>query len=113
LGELVVAKCVPISPRTTTRVDDRCSVCGRESRTLVGVEVQEHRWSQTMGVLEPIRAPRSPGAGLFVGREHLDLDALFRTIEFPEAIFCTDGARLRMESLELSNLTFLEFGEVS
>lgn len=109
--ELVVDHYVHIRPETTTQVRSTCAVCGRVSRNLVGGENKQRRWSQEMKDLVPIREPRIPGKGLFVSRDELGAAGLFRTYEFPYAIFCTDEVKALFEKAQFTNLDFLECGE--
>jgi len=54
------------------------------------------------------RHPRGQGQGLFVRPE----TGIFRIIEIPGPIFCSDDVKHLIEQNEFSNVSFLEMGEV-
>lgn len=112
LAELVVNHYVHTLPTTTTVVMDKCAVCGRENRHLTGVEVKQHRWSQEVGDLVPHLKARVPGQGVFISHTEVDGVGLFRAKEIVPGVLCTDEVKAAIEGAKLTNIDFLEYGDV-
>ncbi len=111
LMELVVGHQAPILPETTTVVMDRCATCGRENRHLTGVEIKQHRWSQEIEDLVPRYVPRTPGQGVFVSKSDVG-HGIFRANMIVPGILCTDEVKAVIEGAKLTNIDFLEYGDV-
>lgn len=112
LVELVIDLYVHALPETTTIVMDRCDTCGRENRHLTGVESKKRVWSPARRELVPDQTPRVPGQGLFVSCAEVGAAGLFRTYEFPGTLLCTDGVKAAIEEAKLTNIDFLEYGDL-
>ena len=55
---------------------------------------------------------RVPDKGLFVREVDLNGADIFRVQEFPGWILCTDRAKTFVEDRRLTNVTFLEYGDI-
>jgi hypothetical protein len=81
---------------------------GSEQYEVSGVERREAIWDQQRMELVKRRHPRIDGQGLFVRAE----TGIFRIAEFPGWILCVDEVKQLIESHSLTNVSFLEMGEV-
>ncbi|AAN51450.1 hypothetical protein [Leptospira interrogans] len=113
LVELIVNKKVPLLHKTTTKIIDRCEICGRTQRELIGVEEKEHFWNASSKKLIKINKTRESEKGLFVSSSDIGSNAIFfRVDEFSDAILCTDEMKKILEEKEYTNIDFLAYGEV-
>jgi hypothetical protein len=112
LEELIVNHTVPLLPDTTAKVIDVCNSCGRKSRILLGVETQEYKWDISASALVEVRKQKEPGKGIFVARSNIESHSFFRIEEFSSAIFCTNDTKRQVEKYQLTNISFLEYGDL-
>ncbi|EMY14868.1 hypothetical protein LEP1GSC043_4149 [Leptospira weilii str. Ecochallenge] len=113
LVELIVDKQVQLLPKTTTKIIDRCEVCGRVQRKLVGVEVKEHFWNSSSKKLITVHRHRESGKGLFVSSSDIGSNVtFFRVDEFSDAILCTDQMKKILQEKGFNNIDFLAYGEI-
>jgi hypothetical protein len=98
---------------TWKNLDPRRSTIEKEHGTgvdkLVGAESVQAVWDAQRGELVKRRHPRLAGHGLFVPFA----DGIFRVVEFPAWILCTDDVKRVVEGHAFTNVSFLEMGETS
>ncbi len=112
LHDLWVTPSVAIDrERSTVMLASECATCGAQQYSVDGVEKVELGWDQELKQAMETHIPRSRNAGLFVRREDLRAD-IFRVIEFPAWILCTDEVKRVIEEQKYTNAGFLEVGEV-
>ena len=73
---------------------------------LIGVERIE--WVER----RPTLVERIPGKGLFIDNRDFGSADIFRVLDFPNWIFCTDGVRSYVLEKGYTNVGFLEMGNV-
>jgi hypothetical protein len=112
LVELWLDHVTPFLPATTTQVDWHCDNCGREPRSITGVETKSHRYDQNKKDLVPDVHPRAHGQGVFVAAANVKDHPIFRLEEFSGSILCTDKVKSFIESEGFTNVDFLEYGDV-
>jgi hypothetical protein len=112
LVELVVSKSVPVLPSTTTKVTERCDVCGAEQIQVVGIEEKGQRWDPHQLRLRPSHRKRVAGKGIFIARSAVPDRSLFRAEPFPSFVLCTDEVREFVLARQLANIDFLEMGNL-
>lgn len=102
LCEIVVEKEVVLDQRSTVVLEKECEQCGaRLYKRFDGVEIRNSR--------EHIQ--RFPGHGLFVKKESVEGFGLFRP-SFTGLVLCTDQVRQFIQARALSNIEFLEYGNL-
>ena len=112
LVELWVQHAVPLAPGSVKEISSHCRKCGRALWNWSGVEVKEHRWDQEQKRLVPRYTPRDPNRGLRIAASDVAANPIFRAIESPAAIFCTDQVKALIEGEQLTNIDFLDYGEL-
>jgi hypothetical protein len=113
LVELVVQESVSFLPKTTTKIRNRCKVCGAEALDLDGVEEKGTRWDPKRQDLVRYRKPRVAGKGIFISAAALGERSIFRIAEpFSSGIYCTDNVREFITTRQFSNVDFLDFGDI-
>lgn len=75
---------------------------------ILGAQRQESGWNLERMEHVSVLHPRVEGQGVFVP----STQGVFRVEEFPAWIFCTDDVKMRIEECGLTNVSFLEMGEV-
>lgn len=113
LCDLWVTKWVGMDrERSSARLKRKCRTCGEEYFDLEGVEKREGYWDQRRLKHFRILVPRQAGKGLYIRKRELSGADIFRVIEFPSPVFCTDRVKHFIQDHEFTNITFLEMGEV-
>jgi hypothetical protein len=97
--------------KSSVRLIKACGTCGHRQYEVDGIERRELTWDAERG--ESVRAhiPRSQGKGLFVAAHVLAETAIFRTLEFPTWVLCTDRVKELVTQNGFTNVTFLEIGD--
>lgn len=90
-----------------------CETCGAEAFEVDGVERVDVSWDSDERVLRRTRVPALAGRGLHIDRGQLNGASVFRVLEFPAWLFCTEAVRDAVCTAALSNVAFLEMGSVS
>ena len=98
--------------RSTATLERECSTCGAKQYSLFGVEGWDSRWDKERKELIKTHIPREPGKGLFIHRDELKGADIFHVKEFPGAIFCSDSVKHAIEKEGLTNVSFLEMGDI-
>ena len=98
--------------RSSISLQNRCSACGIDRYKVSGIERWESNWDQERMELIPTHIERSQDQGLYVRRSDLNGYQLFRVNEAPAWILCTDGVKEAIEAEDLTNVMFLEVGEI-
>jgi hypothetical protein len=94
--------------RNLSTVEDVTQADGSHQIKLQGVQYVEGSWDRNTKTLVKLDHPRIPGKGLFVR----DAVGVFRVEEFPAWVFCTDDVKELIEKSQLTNVSFLEMGDV-
>ncbi|GHA22260.1 hypothetical protein GCM10008090_35090 [Arenicella chitinivorans] len=81
------------------------------SLILEGVECVDAKYCSRSNEIIYTRKPREKDKGLFVDKEELGANSLFRVREFPNWILCTDMAKEVLTRYKCENINFLEVGE--
>lgn len=112
LVDLWVTSWVPIDrEQSTITFVKKCRACGAEQFSIDGFEKREVSWDKDLRKAVETHIPRSGNSGLFVQRERLSVD-VFRALEAPGWILCTDTVKTFIEERKYTNSGFLEVGEV-
>lgn len=69
-------------------------------------------WYSVDGAGRRVQHPRRPDKGFFVSAEDLGGDSVFRCYEWPHVLLVTDAAKTVIEGGGLTNIEFVEYGEV-
>ena len=112
LVELWVQRSVHTAPGTAIEPKKPCPKCGHEAWTWSGVEVKQHIWDKEQMKLVPLFIPRDPERGLRIRASDVEGASIFRTIEFPNGILCTDAVRELIERERFTNVDFLDYGDL-
>jgi len=112
LVELWIERTVSYLSSTTFEVQDYCEDCGRALTRLSGVERAESHWIEKTAEIIPYRIPRIQGQGLFVRGVDLAGVKIFRVEEFSQTLLCTDEVKSFIEERGVTNVDFLEYGNV-
>lgn len=113
LCELHVTTWAHIDPsRSSASLVRKCSTCGTERWDLTDVETLEALGFDESGVGQYRRIPRVPGRGICIPERQLGGADVFRVYEFPAPVFCTEKAKEFVEAQRLTNVMFLEVGEI-
>lgn len=97
---------------STVRVTASCDVCGVRHYEVDGVEDNSRRWDPAVKDLVDNSKPRIAAHGLYFDRNVLGDVDIFRPVEFPRCLLVTDRVRDLILNHELTNVAFLEFGEI-
>ena len=98
--------------RSSVELERRCGTCGTEFWQVYGVERWDTHFDMDRRELVRTKTERLPRAGIFVRGADLGGAAIFRMLEFPGAVFCTDAVRELIGKEGFSNAGFLEMGEI-
>ena len=93
--------------RKRSTIEERQRPDGAIELELTGVQRRESTWNQTTAQLARIAINRSPGQGLFVSQAR----EVFRVMEFPGWVLCTDDVKRLVETNAFTNVAFFEMGE--
>lgn len=85
--------------------------CGALSYEPRGVESRTLDWDPNEGA-KWTRSVRRPGMGFVVRAAELAGSTVFRLRQWPTPLFCTATARRAIEDAGLSNVDFLDYGEI-
>ena len=111
--EMWVEHLVNLEPeRSTVKIEAPCRACGSVKRTAVGVERRESKWDTTSHRLIQRQIAREPGKGLFVRASDVGASGIFRVREFPAWVLATDVVREHIAARRLTNVAFMEVGDV-
>lgn len=98
--------------KSTVKRPRLCGTCGRRLYEPRGVEHFRMEWDPSAREASWERSPRREGMGLYVNASQLDGDSVFRVQEWPSMVFVTDRAKHVIEEAGLTDVTFLEYGEL-
>lgn len=98
--------------RSTARRREACPVCGRYGYEVEGVERIDLQSVDPVRGRMMKRTPRIPGCGYMVRKAMLDEDSIFSFEHSQDLMVWTERARDAYDRFGLSNLDFLEIGEV-
>jgi len=97
---------------STVRLTASCDVCGARNYKIEGVQDNSRRWDPEVKDLVDNSKPRIPGHGLYFDRRVLGDVHIFRPAEFPRRLLVSDQVRELIIDHRLTNVAFLEFGEI-
>jgi hypothetical protein len=113
LSELWVTKWVGIDRhRSSADLVHTCARCGTEQWEIFGVEDWTSSYDLDRQRLIRTKTRRESGAGVIVQEDALGADSIFRLIEFPAWVLCTDKVRSAIERAALANVSLLEVGQI-
>jgi hypothetical protein len=98
--------------RTTANLVKDCSTCGYQQYEIFGIERRRTQYDTDRMELVWTVSPRVAGKGLFVNEVDLNGADIFRVHELAGCILCTDRVKRFIEDRELTNVTFLDYGDV-
>lgn len=96
---------------SSAELERACPVCGTERWQLSGVARMEVRWDQVSLTGSRVLVPRVPGKGLMIRAADLADDDIFHVRPFL-GIYCTDRVRQAVLQAGLTNVDFLEMGDI-
>ena len=112
LFELLVTARISMDwQRSSAELENECAECGAVRWELSGVERWESHFDQDLKRLVRVKMDRVPGAGICVNETDLGVVSIFRVVEFPGWVLCTDRVLEVVEEAGFSNVSFLEVGE--
>ena len=98
--------------RSSIRLSLACNQCGARRYDLEGVERFTVDWDPRTRTALRKRLSRATGQGLFVYASEPTQFGVFRVQELPACILCTESVRSSIETAGLTNVAFLEYGEL-
>jgi hypothetical protein len=101
----------PDRDRSSLRVIGSDAETGRPVYDLDGVETIKSHWDKVKRTLTRWREPRVPGQGLYVRAADVPGAWFFRIYEDFGRLVCTEPVKDLLQQHEITNLTFLEYGE--
>ncbi len=107
LWDLWVTRWTQLDRQRSTVTEERRED-GSVSYKVSGVERVETSWDQQRMKLVKLMHPRVQGHGIFVP----EIRGVFRVEEVPAWIFCTDVVKRLIEEHGLTNVSFLEMGDL-
>jgi hypothetical protein len=99
--------------RSTMRLERHCGTCGTEFWELDGVERWDSVFDREKRQLVRTRIGRDPQSGIYVQRAELGGADVFRIVQFPGWVFCTDAVRDLVRERQFTNVDFLNVGEAT
>ena len=93
-------------------VERREGVAGIMLKTIVGAQIMEPDRKVYPAIHRLVEKPRIPGKGLFVHAADIEGFDVFRLMQFPGRLVCTDKFRDFFVSKNVNNVIFLEIGDV-
>lgn len=84
---------------------------GVTSYHLTGGEDMESRRDRRTGMFVSTRVPREPGKGLYVAEQEFKGADIFRMVQMPGCVSCTDAVRDFILANKYTNVDFFEMGE--
>lgn len=97
---------------TTWRMLSRCRSCKQEERELDGFGRKDAHWDATRAQMIASDKARERGKGLFVAKAAVGDTPIFSVAPFLSWIFCTDDFKQFAETEGLTNIDFVEYGEI-
>jgi hypothetical protein len=97
--------------KSSVRLAKECGTCGQRQYEVDGIERRESTWDAERRESVKEHIPRSQGKGLFVAEHALAGTAIFRTLEFPGWVLCTDRVKELVTQKGFTNVAFLEVGD--
>ncbi len=107
LAELWVTAWTSLDPARSTVTESKRED-GVRYFEVSGVQHMEQTWDQERAELVTVLHPRVEGEGVILPHAQ----GIFRVREVPAWIFCTDDVKRLIEEHELTNVRFLEMGDV-
>ena len=98
--------------RSTVDHENHCEVCGCDRWRVHGVERWDSQYDREKKKLVRVRTERVPNSGIYLHETDLGGADIFRVVETPVSVFCTDRVRAMIEREKFSNVSFLEMGEI-
>lgn len=113
LNELWVTRSVQLDrKRSSLRIVSHCHSCGRRSYEVSGIEKRQSRWDPSRLAMVWDRIPREAQKGIFVAESEIVGGEIFRVVEFPSWVLCTDRVRGAITQAGHTNVAFDEVGEM-
>lgn len=97
--------------RSSLRLERVCKTCGSNFYRLEGAEARTHRYDPVTRELSERHIARTPGKGIYVAHAALGDVDIFRVVETPAWVLCTEVVREAIEARGFTNISFLEIGE--
>jgi hypothetical protein len=97
---------------TLSTVAEEMRFAGIKLPTIVGAERYEHDYRPLDRVNSYSHVSRVPNKGLFFHRKELLEHNIFRPRKFPGMLLCTDNFKDYFTKRKISNILFLEIGDV-
>jgi hypothetical protein len=97
--------------RSSLRLVSSCPVCAHKAYEVEGIEERRSQWDPIKRRLVEIHTPRAQGKGIYVWRRDLQSVDIFRLVELPGLILCTERVKVLIEEKRFTNVSFLEVGE--
>jgi hypothetical protein len=111
LYELWVTAWVNADVDRSTVTIERNPSTGITTYHLTGDERTEIRVDGQTGMSVRTRVPREPGKGLYVPEQEVEDVDIFRLVQRPGCVSCTDAVRDFILANEFTNVDFFEIGE--
>lgn len=112
LFELWIPSLIPVDFERSSIKTYNCTECSGRRYEIENVEQITASYNAVLKKLIKTKTPRQKAKGIYLISNHLKGLEVFRVLEFPTWIFCTERVKDLIIASELTNIDFLEMGEV-
>lgn len=113
LFELIPTRWIDLDrQRSSVVLEHACGTCGTERFAVSGVEGWHIRWDKERRLGYRVHEAREPNSGIVVWARDAELSSIFHVHEVPSWMFCSTRVRDAVSAGGLTNVAFLESGEI-